>query len=86
MNFSTDSEDENSKKKINLEIPSMPIALKEGETEPSDMFQRVQQTGYPQIFAKNTWTKGVLFKNVTQFYKPSECIGEKAYNLTYHKI
>lgn len=76
MNFSdTDTEDENFKK-ISLEIPSMPVALKEGETEPSEMFQRVQQTGYPPIFAKNTWTKGVLFKNVQECYKPSECIGE----------
>lgn len=71
----TDTEDENSKNKISLEIPSMPIALKEGETEPSEMYQRVQQSGYPPIFAKNTWTKGVLFKHVQEFYKRSECIG-----------
>lgn len=58
-----------------MEVPAMPILLKEGETEPSDVFQRVQQTAYPPIFAKNTWTKGVLYKDVQKFYTPSECIG-----------
>lgn len=68
-------------KKISLEIPSMPIALKEGETKPNQIFQRVQQTGYPPIFAQNTWTKGVLYKDVLMFYKPSETIGESRFSL-----
>lgn len=64
------------RQKMLLEIPSMPIALKEGETEPSELFQKVQQTNYPPIFAKNTWTKGVLHKDVAMFYRPSESIGK----------
>lgn len=80
MNFSdTDTDDE--RKKVSLEIPPMPIALKEGETEPTEMFQRVQQTGYPPIFAKNCWTKGVLHKDVQMFYKPSESIGSSFVDL-----
>lgn len=71
----TDTQNGKTKKNVSLEIPHMPIILKEGETEPTEMFKRIQQTAYPPIFAKRSWTKGVLYKDVEMFYKPSESIG-----------
>lgn len=55
----------------------MPIILKENETQPTEMFEMIQQTGYPPIFAQNLWMKGVLYKDVQQFFKPTECIGKE---------
>lgn len=70
------AEDEDGKSKT-LEIPAIPTIHKEGETETTEEFQRVQQKCYPPIFAENSWTKGVLQKDVEAFYRPSECIGEQ---------
>lgn len=80
MSYSfTDNHDGKSRKNVSLEIPHMPVALKEGETEPTEAFKRIQQTCYPPIFAKRSWTKGVLYKDVQMFYKPSECIGNNVF-------
>lgn len=70
-----DDEGQDFRNSLCLEVPLMPVLIKEGETEPTAIFQRVQQTFYPPIFARNTWTKGVLHKDVEKFYKPSESIG-----------
>lgn len=81
MSYSfTDTQNGKSRKNMSLEIPHMPIVLKEGETEPTEVFKKIQQTGYPPIFANRSWTKGVLYKDVQMFYRPSESIGKNIFS------
>ncbi|XP_057653134.1 dynein axonemal heavy chain 3 [Diorhabda carinulata] len=56
--------------------PWLPDAKLEGETESNWILERVEkQNEYPPIFAKKSWTKGVLAKDTQMYYKPSETIG-----------
>ncbi|XP_050512273.1 dynein axonemal heavy chain 3 isoform X2 [Diabrotica virgifera virgifera] len=56
--------------------PWLPDAKLEGETEPNYILERVKkQNEYPPIFAKKSWTKAVLEKDIQMYFKPTETIG-----------
>nr|CAI5856319.1 unnamed protein product [Callosobruchus analis] len=61
--------------RMTFKTPLLPEARLEWETENSWLYNKVQQTEYPPIFARQSWTKGVLEKDMQMYFKPSETIG-----------
>ncbi|CAG9858599.1 unnamed protein product [Phyllotreta striolata] len=54
----------------------LPDARLDPDAEISPLFKCVRgREEYPPIFAKNTWTKGVLAKDTQMYFKPTETIG-----------
>ncbi|CAH2018067.1 unnamed protein product [Acanthoscelides obtectus] len=61
-------------RRMTFKTPLLPEARLEWETENSCLYNKVQQTEYPPIFARQSWTKGVLEKDMQMYFKPSETI------------
>lgn len=53
------------------------------ECEPSELVKRVyERMEYPPLFSKKSCTRSVPFKDVYEYYKPSETIGKRFINLS----